>query len=73
VQETARVVVGPDEPHVGRSPADMESDHWAHLSRVLAQHGVVLDALGLKRLPHDVVLSKRLLTLIGLKPAKEEP
>jgi hypothetical protein len=73
VQETARVVVGPDEPPVGRSLEDMGSDHWAHLSRVLAQHGVVVDAADLKRLPHDVVLSRRLLTLIGREPAKEEP
>lgn len=68
VQETARVVVRPDEPPAGRSREDMESDHWAHLSRVLGQHGMIVDALVLKRLPHDVVLSKRLLTLIGPDP-----
>jgi hypothetical protein len=65
VQETARVVVGPDEPPAGRSLEDMESDHWAHLGGVLSQHGVVVDAV--RRLPHDVVLS-RLLTLIGREP-----
>jgi hypothetical protein len=28
----------------------------------------VVDAVDLRRLPHDVVLSKRLLTLIGREP-----
>jgi hypothetical protein len=65
IEETARVVVGPDEPAEGRSQADAEADHWAHLADVLRQQGVVVDALELKRLPHDVVLSERLLARIG--------
>jgi len=32
---------------------------------VLRQHGVVVDALDLRRLPHDVVLSERLLARVG--------
>jgi hypothetical protein len=65
IEETARVVVGPDEPFDGHSQQDMETDHWAHLSRVLGQQGVVADALELRRLPHDVVLSERLLAHLG--------
>jgi len=65
IEETARVVVGPDEPAEGRSQADAEADHWAYLADVLRQQGVVVDALELKQLPHDVVLSERLLARIG--------
>jgi hypothetical protein len=65
VEETARVVVGPDEPAEGCSQEDAEADHWAYLAGVLRQQGVVVDALELKRLPHDVVLSERLRARIG--------
>jgi hypothetical protein len=65
IEETARLVVGPDEPPHGRSREDMEGDHWAYLSSVLRQHGVVVDALVLRRVPHDVVLSQRLLAAFG--------
>jgi hypothetical protein len=65
VEATARVVVGPDEPPEGRSQEDAEADHWAYLADMLRQQGVVVDALELKRLPHDVVLSERLLARIG--------
>ncbi len=68
IVDTARVVVGPDEPFDGRSHEDMEADHWAHLVGVLRQQGIVVDALELKRLPHDVVLSKRLLARVGHDP-----
>lgn len=68
IEGTARMVVGPDEPFAGRSHEDMEADHWAQLSGVLRQQGVVADAVELKRLPHDVVLSERLLVLIGHDP-----
>jgi hypothetical protein len=63
---TARMVVGPDEPFGGRSHEDMEADHWAHLVGVLRQQGIVVDALELKRLPHDGVLSERLLARVGM-------
>ena len=65
IEETARVVVGPDEPPEGYSQEEAEADHWAHLADVLRQQGVVVDALELKQLPHDVVLSERLLARIG--------
>jgi hypothetical protein len=65
IEETARVVVGPDEPPDGYSQEEAETDHWAYLADVLRKQGVVVDALELKRLPHDVVLSERLLARIG--------
>jgi hypothetical protein len=65
IEQTARMVVGPDEPTNGYSQEDAEQGHWAYLSDVLGQHGVVVDALDLRRLPHDVVLSERLLARVG--------
>jgi hypothetical protein len=65
IQQTARMVVGPDEPSDGFSQEDAEQGHWAYLSDVLRQHGVVGDASDLRRLPHDVVLSDRLLARVG--------
>jgi hypothetical protein len=65
IEEDARVVVGPDEPPEGHSQEDMEASHWAYLADVLRQQGVVVDAEELKRLPHDVVLSERLLARVG--------
>ena len=65
IVETARMVVGPDEPYDGRSQEDMEADHWASLSEILRRQGVVVDAPALKRLPHDVVLSERLLARVA--------
>ncbi len=68
IEETARTVVGPDEPFEGSSREDAETDHWTYLSDVLRRYGVVVDPLDLKRLPHDVVLSERLLSRIGDTP-----
>lgn len=65
IEETARVVVGPDEPPDGYSQEEMDASHWAYLAGVLRQQGVVVGAEELKRLPHDVVLSERLLARIG--------
>ena len=65
IEQTARMVVGPDEPFEGSSQEDAEDGHWAYLSDLLRQHGVVVDALDLRRLPHDVVLSERLLARVG--------
>ena len=68
IVDTARTVVGPDEPSAERSPDDLEADHWAQLTEVLRQQGIHADPLELKRLPHDVVLSDRLLARIGHHP-----
>lgn len=68
VVETTRVVVGPDEPYGGRNQDDMETDHWNALAENLHRHGVVADAGELRQLPHDVVLSDRLLARLGRGP-----
>jgi hypothetical protein len=65
IEETARVVVGPDEPTDGRSYEEMAAGHWAHLAAVLRHEGIVVDAPDLERLPHDVVLSERLLARLA--------
>jgi hypothetical protein len=65
IEKTARMVVGPDEPHGGISEDDMEADHWAFLSELLGRQGVVVDARELKRLPHDLVLGERLLARVA--------
>jgi hypothetical protein len=68
IVDTARMVAGPDEPFGGRSQEDMEAHHWAHLTEVLRQHGIVAEAPELKRLPHEVVLSERLLARVARHP-----
>lgn len=65
IEETARIVVRPDEPPDGYSQEEVEAAHWAYLADVLRKEGVVVDAQELKRLPHEVVLSERLLARIG--------
>jgi hypothetical protein len=71
IKETSRWVVGPDEPFDGRSQEDMERDHWGYMAEVLRRQGVAVDADELKSLPHDVVLSERVLALVGRDP--DEP
>jgi hypothetical protein len=63
MKETARVVVGPDEPFGDRSQTDMEVAHLEALARTLGPHGVAATAATLRGLPHDVELSDRLLGL----------
>jgi hypothetical protein len=68
VEETARVVVGPDEPFDGHSHEDMARDHWAALAGIMRGGGVAVDARELRRLPHEVVLTDRLLARLGRDP-----
>ncbi|WP_327308130.1 hypothetical protein OG730_35720 [Streptomyces sp. NBC_01298] len=65
IAETARTVVGPDEPFGDRTRDQMAAGHWGYLAGVLGQHGVDVPARELERLPHDVVLSERLRAWIG--------
>ncbi|WP_461006337.1 hypothetical protein [Streptomyces capparidis] len=60
VEETARTVVGPDEPIDGLTHEQMAAGHWGSLARALRQQGVDVDPQELERLPHDVVLGERL-------------
>ena len=64
IEDTSRFVVGPDEPFGGHSQEDMERDHWIYLAGILRQQGVAVNADALKGLPHDVVLSDRVLLLL---------
>jgi hypothetical protein len=66
IEETARAVVGPDEPFGDCTRADMERDHWHWLAYTLGSEGVAVDADELRRLPHDVVLSERLRARLGM-------
>lgn len=60
IADTARIVVGPDEPSEGRLREDMEAAHWAALQLILQYHGVHIDTSELRELQHDVILSPRL-------------
>lgn len=57
-------MVGPDEPFGSRSQEDAEANHWAFLQQIAQRRGVVTDAAELRQLPHDVVVSPRLLARI---------
>jgi hypothetical protein len=65
IERTARFVVGPDEPFEGRTQAEMEDSHWDYLARLLQREGVEVQAVELRKLPHDVELSERLLARLG--------
>lgn len=66
VQKTARDVVGPDEPFSGRSQEDMAALHWNGLVETAMRHGIVTDVSELRYLPHDVIITARLLARISL-------
>ena len=68
IVDTARVVVGPDEPFGEHSYEDMAADHWDQLAGVLQQQGIATSGAELRRLRHDVVLSERLRARIGGRP-----
>ena len=61
IGDTARVVVGPDEPFDGYSQERMESNHWDTLAAVLQREGVDIEGTALSELPHEVVLGEELL------------
>src|SRR5262245_57835669 len=60
LEETARMVVGPEEPFGDHTREDMETLHWAALADVLRRQGVDVQPHELRELPHEVVLSERL-------------
>jgi hypothetical protein len=69
IEETARMVVGPDSAYGGYTQAEMDEGHWSFLSAALEEHGVVVDAANLRALPHEVELSDRLVA--RLEPSGE--
>jgi hypothetical protein len=58
IEETARTVVGPDEPLPGRTHEEEATLHWAALARGLNVDGI--DGPTLRQAPHDVELSDAL-------------
>lgn len=68
IQETTRMVVGPDEPSEGRSYEDEDELHWASLQQIAQRQGVAVDAHELSQLPHYVVLTERLRARVGRGP-----
>jgi hypothetical protein len=60
IEDTARTVVGPDEPAEGQTHEVMAAAHWTHLAVVLGERGVATGPDALRTLPHVVVLSDRL-------------
>lgn len=65
IAQTARTVVGPDEPYGDLTQDDMAQDHWEFLAERLRRHGVAATGALLSRLTHDVELSQRLRTRLG--------
>lgn len=61
VDETTRVVVGPDEPRDGEAWEESEASHWEYLRGILAEQGIEIGVADLRSLPHDVLPSTRLL------------
>lgn len=54
LMDTARMVVGPDEPPPGRSSAEEAALHWAQLSVVARAQEMHVTPDELASLPHDV-------------------
>ena len=65
IEETARTVVGPDEPFGDHTAADMAADHWGRLARDLRRAGVRVTAHELASVPHDVVLGAGLRAVLS--------
>jgi hypothetical protein len=65
IARTARLVVGPDEAHGGRSQSEMDAGHWNTLAETLRAHGIDASPGDLRRLPHDVALSEGLRARLG--------
>lgn len=60
VRGTARDVVGPDD-----DGPEGEASYWAFLADILRRQGVDVAADDLRRVPHEVVLSDRVLARLG--------
>lgn len=65
IEETARVVVGPDEPYGEESVEDAALGHWTYIQEILARQGIGIGVSELRKLRHDVVLSERLRDRLG--------
>ncbi|MFE6227002.1 MULTISPECIES: hypothetical protein [unclassified Streptomyces] len=66
VEETARTVVGPDEPYGDQTQEEAAEAHWTALAGILADRGVRVDPATLAGLAHPVLLGERLRAWSGL-------
>lgn len=64
IEETSLMCVRPDAPLGNYTEQDMEAMHWAQLEQNARKQGVHIDVAELASLPHDIVLSERLLARI---------
>lgn len=64
IEETARVVAGPDEPRDGETWHEAEAAYLAYIREILVGQGTEVAVADLRSLTHDVVLSARLLNRI---------
>lgn len=67
--QTARTVVGPDEPPEGRSFEEETALHWAALADIAEEQGVAIEASELAGLRHDVEASADIHARLVLKRA----
>ncbi|MHA7178179.1 hypothetical protein ACX80D_16165 [Arthrobacter sp. Sr24] len=61
IQETARTVVGPDEPYGDQTIDDAVAAYWDYIRRILAEEGIKTSSANLMTIKHDVVLSDSVL------------
>lgn len=60
IEDTARMVVGPDAAYDDWTPEQIADGHWATISRIATSRGAVLSADELRGLRHDAVLGPQL-------------
>ncbi|MFJ5712682.1 hypothetical protein [Streptomyces sp. NPDC093105] len=65
IEETARTVVGPDEPYGDQTQEQAAAAHWGALADLLARRGVRVAAADLAGAAHPVVLGERLRAWAG--------
>ena len=58
LENTSKMVVGPDEEYEEYTQDQMDAFHWATLAKTLHDVGVTITPEELSQLPHDVVLSE---------------
>ncbi|WP_129785267.1 hypothetical protein [Promicromonospora panici] len=73
IEETARVVVGPDEPRDDETWQEAEASYWAYVRELLVEQGIEIDVANLRLLPHDVILTRRLLDRIEASSDGPDP
>ncbi len=60
IEDTARMVVGPDGPGPGETDQEMEAWYWEWMEHKLHDAGIGAEAGELKALPHEVEIGERL-------------